>query len=114
MADDASPIVVYQTLGWIDGSNEISLFDTIRHDGKWWLVPRWLEAPTEGWKIPTRIILLDVLRHQDAPPDYPAKFLLNDPIPKSVLGGEIPKQPEGKYVVVERPDIRLDIPLGIH
>ena len=42
---------------------QIFLTDTIRHEGKLWLVPEWHEAPTEGWKTPARIIQMDKLPH---------------------------------------------------
>ncbi len=94
--------------------NELLLMDTIEHEGKQWLVPEWLEAPTEGWKKPARIICLDGVPRDPLPPSYPAKFVLKNPIPKAVLDGQIPSGTEAEYVVIEAPDIRFDIPRGIH
>jgi hypothetical protein len=41
-------------------------------------------------------------------------FLLNDPLPKGVFEGHIPKGSEARYVVIEKPEIFLEIPKGLH
>ncbi len=106
---------IYQTLIYYEGgTGEIFCIDTIEYDGKMWLVPRWLEAPSEGWKTPERIILLDSLDHQATPADFEADFVLNLPVPKDVFEGRIPKGSEGEFVVIERPDVKIPIPRGIH
>ncbi len=48
------------------------------------------------------------------PDAYPVDFLLNDPMPKAVLDGQIPSETASKYAVIENPDISFDIPRGIH
>jgi hypothetical protein len=55
--------------------------DTIRHDGKLWLVPNWLDTPDGKWTMPTRIIRMDTLPHAPFGVD---QFVLNDPLPKSL------------------------------
>ncbi len=105
---------IYQTLMYYEGENDILYIDTIEYDGKMWLVPRWLEAPSEGWKTPVRIILLDLLYHQVIPSGVPADFLLKLPMPKDVFEGRIPKGSEDEFVVIERPDVKIPIPRGIH
>ncbi len=105
---------IYQTIMSFEGENDILCIDTIEYDGKMWLVPRWLEAPFEGWKTPERIILLDSLDRQKAPADYEADFVLQSPIPKDVFEGRIPKGSEGEFVVIELPDVKIPIPRGIH
>ncbi len=106
---------IYQTLiSFEGGSGKIFEIDTIEYDGKMWLVPYWLEAPSEGWKTPARIILLDSLDHQAAPAGFEADFLLKLPMPKDVFEGRIPKKSEGEFVVIERPNVKILIPRGIH
>ncbi len=106
---------IYQTLiSFEGGSGKIFEIDTIEYDGKMWLVPRWLEAPSEGWKTPARIILLDSLDHQAAPAGFEADFLLKLPMPKDVFEGRTPKRSEGEFVVIERPDVKIPIPRGVH
>ena len=97
-----------------DGGGEIYKADTIEHEGKMWLVPQWLEAPSEGWKIPERIVLLDSLPHQKTLGSSFGDFVLNSPIPKAVFDGPIQQLQGSGFVVVERPDIRIPIPRGIH
>jgi hypothetical protein len=93
----------------------IYMCDTIEHEGKLWLVPHWLESPSEGTKQPTRIIRLDGLQYQRMTnPAYGADYILNEPLPKAVFEGPLPKELEGQYVAIERPDIPLPIPKGIH
>jgi hypothetical protein len=83
--------------------------DTIEHEGKFWIVPEWIDNKVTGWSSPTRIILLDVLPHQKSP-GGPADFVLNYGMPKSVFyEGRIPPQPEHRFVVIENPDIKFPI-----
>jgi hypothetical protein len=106
---------IFKTLVSIeDGGGSISQMDTIEYADKKWLVPEWLEAPIEGWKKPARIICLDKLPHSNAPTGFEVDFVLNYPIPKSVLNGEIPIQLISVFLVLEKPDIRFPIPKGIH
>ncbi len=105
---------IYQTLMYYEGENDILCIDTIEYDGKLWLVPHWIEAPTEGWKMPARIVLLDSLDYRTEPSDAPADYLLKTPMPRDVFEGRIPNGSEGEFVVIERPDVKIPIPRGIH
>jgi hypothetical protein len=107
-------VKVFKTFVSTEGSPDIFEMDTIEHEGKKWLVPEWLEAPTLGWKKPARIICLDKLAYQKAPEGFGARFVLNNPIPKAVLNGEIPIQLISLYLVIERPEIYVLIPKGVH
>ena len=98
---------VLKTLAPIEGTNRIDKIDTIEHEGKFWLVPQWLDIPAEGWTMPARIILLDTLRHQRLEPGGLADFLLNDPLPKAVLEGHVLTEQAKQYVVVDKPPIRF-------
>lgn len=105
---------IYQTLMYYEDGAGTFCIDTIEYDGKLWLVPEWLEAPTEGWKTPARIILLDSLDHQTESSGVPADYLLKSPMPRDVFEGRIPKGSEGEFVVIERPGVKIPIPRGIH
>jgi hypothetical protein len=110
---------IYKTATYIysEGEPVVKLIDTIEHEGKFWLVPDWIEKPLEGWKSPERIILLDVLPHQKVPPGspIPADFVLGYPRPTaSFANGQTPIQSTAEPVVIESPDIRVPIPKGIH
>lgn len=100
---------IFKTMLSLEGEAIIYQIDTIEYEGKMWLVPRWLEASSEGWKRPERIICLDELRHQRGSSGIPADFILNDPIPRSVLLDQIQEQSKYSSLVIMRPDIRIPI-----
>jgi hypothetical protein len=62
--------------------------------------------------MPERIIRVDLLPGGKAGAKSGADFLLRDPIPKTLLNGQIPPELEGRVVVIGRPDIRIYIPHG--
>lgn len=72
------------------------LVDTILHLGRWWLVGEWLLQPGAGDKMPTVLVLLDGLAHEEMSHHHPFRFLLTNAIPKSVLDG----QEQGEYEVL--------------
>jgi len=90
--------------------------DTIEHEGKLWLVPSWTYNTNEGWKRPERIICLTQLPHKKVFPGdgVPADFVLEYPIPITVLDDHnlIPL-PDGAKVI-DYPDIKESIPKGVH
>jgi hypothetical protein len=88
----------------------------IEHEGAIWLVPEWLPFPDEGYTKPKRMIRLDQFRHQkfDPPATGPAPFVganfaINDPLPKSLFYGELSSQLKARYVVLDRPDLRVRV-----
>lgn len=93
---------IYKTLISFDDEGKIYKCDTIRFEGKFWLVSRWLDPPGTGNTMPERIVLLDALPHQKMS-FAGCDFLLRHPIPKAVLYGEIPSELKNKYVVIDRP-----------
>ena len=107
--NNGSVMQIMQTLmATDDDSGEVLLVDTISYEGKLWIVPHWLAARELGWQMPERIVCMDGLNYQGmGESDHPAAYLLNDPIPKSVLDGKTDTVAGHKYVVVERPDIRI-------
>jgi hypothetical protein len=100
---------VFKTMVCLEGEASIYQMDTIEHEGKMWLGPSWLEASSEGWKMPERIICQNDLPHQKAPSTIQADFILNNPIPKFVLFDEIWEQSKYASLVIMRPDIRIPI-----
>jgi len=86
----------------------------VDYEGAVWLVPSWLPFPKEGYAKPERMIRLDQFQHRrfDPPATGPgafrgANFAVNDPLPKTLLSGELSPQLKNRYVVLERPDIKF-------
>jgi hypothetical protein len=84
----------------------IFAMDTIEHEGMLWLVPEWIDTPRKGWSRPARIVRLSLLPHSRGP--APFDYVLQNPIPKDVLNGQIPPQLAALYVVIEAPDIEFE------
>jgi len=82
--------------------------DTIEWQGKFWLVPEWIENHSTGKMRPVRIICLDSLPHRVLPLGAPDHFALDIPIPKCVFDGKIPQ--ETPFEIVENPAIEVYIP----
>lgn len=80
--------------------------DIIQYEGALWLVPAWLENPKEGWMTPARIVQIDGLKFQRTTGAPHGDYIVNDPIPQSVLEGRHNKGTK-EFVVIERPDIRI-------
>lgn len=95
---------------WACVDDQFGLLDTVEYQGGLWLVIRWTAAPTEGYRMPVRIVRLDVLSYQKLGPPHPADFGLNVPISKDVLDGTVPSKEARGYVVVDRPPIEFPIP----
>jgi hypothetical protein len=97
----------------IEGDNKSIQMDTIEHDGKFWLVPLWIDNPTTKTTRPARIILLDSLQHQrSSPGSLGGEFAVNVPIPRDVLEGRV-RQKQGfganLYIVIEAPDLTFEL-----
>jgi len=104
---------IYKTMVYFsdDTHGNIYKVDTIEYEGKYWLVPEWLESPQEGLTMPKRIILLETLQHQKNIGGAISDFVLNDGIPKAVFDGE---QAGGIYIIIENPDIKIHSAGGVH
>lgn len=88
------------------GDGYVVTCDGIAHEGKLWLVPSWLEHPTEPIAIPERIIRFDNFPYQEdlgGGLDYQNIQL---PIPESALLGPMPPGIE----FVDRPQ-NLSVPI---
>jgi hypothetical protein len=97
----------------VGAGNKILQCDTIEHEGKIWLVPKWLASPAEGVQRPERIVRIDLLPHQKLdrkPGGIPADYVLNVPIPRDVLDGPILPGKGSEFEVVPQPDIQVLLP----
>jgi hypothetical protein len=78
----------------------------IEHEGSLWRVPEWVKSQDGTQKRPARIIRLDQLQHQRGP-DLHDRYnvVVNEPIPKAVLDGDVTQQGGRSYDVREMPNI---------
>ena len=90
--------------------------DVIEYQGRKWLVPSWIESPSEGLTMPKRIIPLDSFAHQEMAPGNPygVDLVLNAPLPRELFDEEIPQELATRVGAVERPDISIRAGGGIH
>lgn len=94
---------IFKTM--LGSGGQMLIVDTIEHESELWLVPQWLGAPGQKWQMPRHIVRLTGRQYQTFSPDsqYPADYLLNEPIPKSVLDG----QESDGWIVVTGPDLQI-------
>jgi hypothetical protein len=103
---------IMKTLVCLEGTSRIIRVDTIEHEGKLWLVPKWLVSPVEGVQRPERIVRMDLLQRQKTTlrkDGKSADYLLNIPMPESVLLGLFQHGKDSKYEVVPTPDIQIPL-----
>lgn len=62
----------------------------LQYDRKLWLVPAWLQLPSEPSARPARIIRFDTLPHQAMPGSRFDYENIQLPIPESALNGRLP------------------------
>lgn len=86
-----------------DEDGKTYICDVIRWKKAYWLVPEWLDAASEGWSTPARIVLLGPLQFQQVRNCEEYQFLVNEPVPRSILEGAPTKLTQ----VIERPPIRF-------
>lgn len=96
----------------IEGEQDVTPCDAVHFQGRTWLVPMWLEAPSQGLRRPERIILVDELPHQTLPASAGADLLVNRPIPRVVLLGQIPTELRFVFHVEFEPEIFQAVPKG--
>jgi hypothetical protein len=108
---DEPPIIDAPILKvFVSDGTSIFTVDAIGHDGRLWLVLRWLCPPSKEWREPERIICLSGLPYQDLRgTGQPADYSLPVPLPKHLFG-DTPLLPSEEYLVVEHPHIRFRMP----
>ena len=82
--------------------------DVIEFEGRFWLVPEWLDMPAQGVSMPRRIVSLETIPHQRIEGGNP-EFVVNDPVPKAVFEGRSQSEGGQLFVVRELPEIRVPI-----
>jgi hypothetical protein len=100
---------IFNVLIQIEDGGSVAKCHAIHYKGALWLVPKWLDNPSEQITRPERIVLLDKLPMQPGGTfgNHQADFVLNVAVPKSVLEGPIQSQSIGNFVVIGLPDIEF-------
>lgn len=93
---------VYQTMVRDDRGNQI-ICPTIEHEGELWLVPKWLELPTEESPKPERLIRVRGVPFRPAAGNV--DYVLDCAIPTSVLFAHEPPPPGSDIILLFRPSI---------
>ena len=93
--------------------HEIHMCDVIEHAGQFWLVPEWFDSPDGLVTRPERIVSLATMEHQRTK-GIVVEFVVNNPIPKSVLFGQPSPEEACKYGVVAFPEIIIPTRRGLH
>lgn len=81
--------------------------DTIEHEGKLWLVPEWNDTIDGKVTMPARLICLAELPLEKNTSGGPADYVLQHPMTKAILNGQIPIELAGKVQVVHDPNIEI-------
>jgi len=105
----APAMKIFKTAIEFEGAEFTAYMDTIEYEGEFWLVPSWMEALWNGWRIPSRIVSLSRLRHTCTPGGRSGDFTLLLPGALFDLTETVDALQAHGYVVRERPDIRVDL-----
>ena len=92
-----------------DDSGKIFIADGLEYQDSVWIVPKWLNYPTEGNRKPERIIRLQKDETQHTPNNSSYLYSAKYPLPASLLSALSQSEiPEG-YVVQFLPDLAFVI-----
>jgi hypothetical protein len=109
------PDKIYKVLVMTEDPAHLSSCTAIMHNEKLWLVPQWLDNPTEQTTKPERIICVDGMYQPGGKVGHGSfDFVLNVAIPKAVLEGPIQSQIIGNFVVIGLPNIEFRMKARIH
>jgi hypothetical protein len=95
------------------GVHEVHMVDVIEYEGRFWLVPEWLDNRAQKTTTPVRIISFDRVAHHRMKGMNP-EFVVEFPIPKSVFEGRPSPEEAKQYEVFERPSIVIPLSTSMH
>ena len=103
--------LILRTMLGHDDSSIISIYDTIEHEEKLWLVPSWIDTRESFYKRPRRLISLTDLPHQKLSLGRrDADYILTIPMPRAVSAGLVRSVAGHQFVVREKPDLICFLP----
>lgn len=103
-ADDRT---VYSVIVKFSDDGSLAQCAAVRHDGKLWLVPEWIDDPAAPLMRPERMVCIEGLPLKPGGTLGSRTFdwILRPEIPKAVLTGALPPPPDWPLPVVARPDL---------
>lgn len=88
--------------------NRLSLITGIEHEGEPLAVLQWIGNPSIGQRKPVYVLPIKSVRHQFYDdPAAPFRYMINDPLPKSLFDGSATRQVRKRYGVRKAPDVSL-------
>ena len=105
---------IYKFMMGSDINGDLNICDALLYEGSFWLVPKWIENPTEQYKSPARMIRVNESDYMLLGGDYPAEYLFKYPVPTPVLDGKSMSEQGVHYDVLSVPDIRISIRSDVH
>ncbi len=100
---------LFKVLVSFDNSGDVFISDGLEYEGSVWVIPKWLNYPTEGNRKPERIIRLQKNETQHTPNSSRQLYLAMSPLP-AILQSALNQSeiPEG-YAVQFLPDLTFPI-----
>jgi hypothetical protein len=95
------------TLIDLDALGQTLDVDTIEYEGKLWLVPEWNDTIDGTVTMPARLICLAGLPLEKNTSGGVADYVLQHPMTKAILNGQIPPELANKVAVVHDPNIQI-------
>lgn len=98
---------IYSVIVKFKDDGSLAQCAAVRHDGRLWLVPEWIDDPAAPLMRPERMVCIEGLPLKDGGTLGARKFdwILRPEIPKAVLTGPLPPPPDWPLPVVARPDL---------
>jgi hypothetical protein len=95
--------------------DKLCAFDAIESEAGPLIVVLWFGNQAEGVRRPEYVIPLRSVRHQvDETGTGPVKYLVNDPMPKSLFDGSASRQQRRRFHVRSGPEIHFPIAQNRH
>lgn len=97
---------IYSIIVKFSDDGSLAQCAAIRHEGRLWLVPEWIDDPDAPLMRPERIVCIDGLPLKPGGTLGSRKFdwILRPEIPKALLTGPVAEAP-GPLVTIARPDL---------
>lgn len=95
--------------------DKLCAFDAIESETGTLIVALWFANQGEGVRRPEYVIPLKSVRHQiDDSGTGPVKYLVNDPMPKSLFDGSASRQTQRQFHVRKWPEIHFSLAQSRH